>query len=128
MASPNDTAKTQVDIDGDLALREGNLATPPATINNLNVGNRSFYRFYGAATAADFDISGLTGGVDGKIVILANHTPKRMKILHNSVSSSVGNRFWCNNEADIQLDKGGSAALIYSAAAGYWFLFSVGKP
>ncbi len=120
-ASPN----TRVDISGDVATRESNI-TVSGNSNNIAIGNSTFIRITGPT--ANFDVTGFAGGVDGKILIVANYTNYSMILRYLDSASLPINQLILNGSVDITINKNGGAIFIYSAAIGKWFLVGNSKP
>ena len=70
---------------------------------------------------SNFDITGLSGGVNNKFVLIFNVTTnKKIKLKHNDAASSVGNRFFMTDQSDMTILVYGSALLRYdSTIQGY---------
>ena len=115
------TPNTKLDINGDIALRIGSY-TAGGTNNNIAIGTSSFVRLSGPTGA--YSISGVSGGVNGKIVILYNSTSYDLFINHESGSSVAANRIWCSDNASKTIKSKGCASLIYSSTDNRWILFS----
>ena len=67
-------------------------------------------------------ISGLVAPVGFKSVILFNDTLQAMNILHQSISSSAGNKLSNNNDQDLIIQKKGFAKYVYSDSLTAWVL------
>ncbi len=116
---PNTTA----DINGDMALRSGNFAAVVGNNNNINIGARSFVIIAGPAGA--FTITGISGGQDGKIVILYNSTAFNMTIADASPLSLAQNRILTMSGANQSTFGTGNAMLIYDATAMQWVMTAI---
>jgi hypothetical protein len=112
------TANTRLDINGDLALRSSNVTAVNGANNNLVIGAFSNIRITGPT--APFSITGLAGGVNGKIVTLFNTTAQPMTIANNSGSSLAANRIITNTNADHALLAGGTVTLTYDSTLSSW--------
>lgn len=112
---------TYVDINGDLALREG---TALALANGANAtiapGATSHVRITGPTAA--FSVAGLTGGVNGKVITLINTTAQDMTLLHNS-AATLANGFFNPSSANYTLaGQYNSVTLIYNSTLARWVL------
>ncbi len=113
---------TKVDIDGDVALRAGAFTATNGNNNNITIGGRSFIRITGPAAA--FSITGIAGGVDGKVVILYNATAQNMTIANESTSSTDINRITTLTGSGIVTTGAGAITLIYDSTASRWIVTS----
>lgn len=86
--------------------------------NNM-VCNGRYVRIVGPTGV--FNISGIAGGVDGQVITLINTVAFAMTIT-NDATSATGNRILTLTGADFTTTTAGSATLVYSAAAGYWYM------
>ena len=122
--SPN----TTLDISGDLAIREYNYATAiPSTFNNANFDGANnqigFVRL--SSASSPFSITGIVGGVNGKMMSIYNATGQSMTIVNQSASSTAANRFITGTSANIPLPAGGTANLLYSSQDSRWVVRSI---
>jgi len=114
---------TYVDIAGDLATRYASVTASNGANNDIAIGTSSFVRITGPTAA--FSISGIAGGVDGKLLTLANSTAQPITISNESASSSASDRIWTlSNLGDIVINGQGAADLIYSAADSRWIVIT----
>ena len=94
----NTNPRTELDVEGALALREGNALPLTNGNTNLNISlgatPYSFYRITGPT--ANFTIGSIvpTTGADGQIVTLENTTTAPMTIRHNAGGAGI-NRILC---------------------------------
>jgi hypothetical protein len=96
------------------------------TTNNLPLSASSTVYPLNNTTGSAIDLTGLSnaGVSDGRIVTLVNTSVKVIVLKHQSVSSSVGNRFDLPGGADIYLAQKGRITLIYDAANTAWAFHS----
>jgi hypothetical protein len=117
------TPNTYVDISGDLATRYSAITASNGANNDVAIGASSLVRFTGPTAA--FSITGLAGGVDGKMVTLINSTSQQITISDESASSVVANRIWTlDNTGDLVVNGKGMIDLIYSAADSRWLVIT----
>lgn len=90
--------------------------------HDVLVGAYSFYKITGPT--AMFSITGMSGGVDGKIVVLYNLTNQPMMIVNNSSLSAAGNRILTMSGDIVTPADSSSMMLQYSAAEGAWLVIS----
>ncbi len=114
----NPIVNSMLDVNGDLALREGNAITVSAGVNNLATPATEFshYRLSGAAAA--FSIASLGGGNNGQIVNLINTTNQTMTII-NGVAIRTG------SGSNIDLGPQGSVSMIYNSTLSAWQVTAV---
>ncbi|MDP4199652.1 MAG: hypothetical protein Q8922_03515 [Bacteroidota bacterium] len=114
---------TYLDINGDLATRYSSVSASNGANNNLTIGTSSFVRLTGPT--ASFSVTGIAGGVDGKMLVLFNATTQQITISNESASSLAANRIWTlNSTGDIVISGKGAVKLIYSAADSRWIVIS----
>ena len=112
---------TTIDVNGDIALRASGYPALGGTNNDIAIGANSFIRISGPVAA--FTITGIAGGVDGKIVVLYNSTSQPMTIAHDNAGSSGSNRIYCKGGVSlIPLGQYGVVKLIYSSADSRWIV------
>ena len=116
----NTVPNTSVDVSGDLALRSWNCPIVNGTNNDIAIDSNSFIRIAGPTAA--FTITGISGGVDGKIVMLYNPTSYTMTINHDDAGSLSGNRIYCHNGTFALSGPYGVVKLIYSSADNHWIV------
>ena len=114
---------TTLDVNGDLATRMGTITVTNGNQNNINIGGSTFVKITSAT--GNFNVTGLAGGVDGKMVILYNSTNSNMTFNNNNANSSAGNRILTNTGGNVATSGTGSAILVYDSAAAAWILVSV---
>ena len=123
-SSPN----TKLDIAGDIALRENAVALPNGVTNNLAIGN---YSFITVNPAGNRTITGISGGVDGRIVVMCNLSANAITFNHNDNGSVAASRILCENGNNITIGTNagyGCVTMIYSTSAannvGAWMIVS----
>jgi hypothetical protein len=116
--SPN----TQVDIAGDIALRGGAFTAVNGNNNNINIGGASFVRITGPTAA--FTITGIAGGVNGKVVILYNAATYNMTIANENTNSIATNRITTLTGSGVTTTGVGAITLIYDSTASRWIVTS----
>ncbi|MGZ8558099.1 MAG: hypothetical protein ACXWWC_07200 [Chitinophagaceae bacterium] len=115
---------TKLDVNGDIALRISAFTAVNGNNNNINIGARSFVRITGPT--ANYSITGIAGGVDGKIIILFNKTGFDMTIA-DQTTSTAANQILCSNNSNAKIERNGCATLIYSSTDSRWILVSMYK-
>lgn len=115
------TANTVLDVNGSFAYREGTaISLANGANNNVAIGSYSYFRITGPT--ATYTISGLTGGVDGRIVTLFNTTSQPMTILNNA-TSTAGNQITTMLGANITTPAGPNIIqLQYNANLSKWLV------
>lgn len=93
-----------------LSTNTDNLAPGSQPITRLNV------------TAA-VSLSGVVAGVSGQFRYLYNAGSSTVTLLHNSTSSSAGNRFLVYTNANLPVTPGTSVTLLYDATSQAWRVF-----
>ena len=106
-----------LDVNGDLALREGTAIAVVTGANAITLtGEYSHYRLTGAAGA--FNLSTITGGNDGQVLTLINATGQIMTITNNNVANGI----LTGNGVDLSSTgtANSSVSLIYNATLARW--------
>ncbi len=128
LAGLNGNPNTTVDINGDLAMRRADITLVNGANNNINIGTASFVRVTGPTGA--FSITGIAGGVDGKVVILFNSTNQAMTITSLSGSSTAANQIdtlVTGGGANFVTTAQGSIMLIYDGNSSKWIAVGQGR-
>ena len=73
-------------------------------------------------TDASRDITGLAGGADGRIIIIANIGSFNIVLKHESSSSTAGNRFILSSATDVTLTPNQDVMLQYDSTSSRWRL------
>ncbi|MBK8686276.1 MAG: hypothetical protein IPN26_15570 [Bacteroidetes bacterium] len=110
-----------LDLNGDLALRIGSLVLVSGNNNNVSITTnpKSFYHITGPN--GNFFISGLNGGVNGRIVTLYNNTSFTMSIPHLSSASAANNQIYIGTSGDTLVLQGySSLTLQYNVTLSTW--------
>ncbi len=113
---------TQVDIAGGIALRAGAFTATNGNNNNINIGGASFIRITGPTAA--FTITGISGGVNGKVVILYNAATYNMTIANENTNSTATNRITTLTGSGVVTTGVGAITLIYDSTASRWIVTS----
>jgi Head domain of trimeric autotransporter adhesin len=111
---------TNLDINGDLALKQYSKFIYDSINNNLNIFNYSFVNIDNPTNI--FTITGFTGGVDGKILTILNTSNQNMTIANLKLSSDPANRINTLTGSDIATIGNGSVTLQYSIAHNRWMV------
>ena len=111
-----------LDVNGDIAMRYAGFTASNGANNDISIGSRSFLRITGPSAA--FSITGISGGTDGKVVVLYNGTAQKMTIANDNASSTTAaDRIYTltnSGTGDYTVNGNGTATLIYSAADSRW--------
>jgi hypothetical protein len=118
--SPN----TLLDINGDFAMRQTGYTASSGSNNDISVGATSFIRVTGPGAA--FTITGIAGGVDGKVLVIYNATTQNMSITNNDGLSSAANRVY-TLAGTVSTTGTGCISLIYSATDSRWIVTAVNQ-
>lgn len=114
-----------MNIQGAIALQAGSdFATSTAYANNANLGNSSFVRV-NATSSAFLGITGIAGGVNGRILTLVNASSTASFTLYNqNASSTAANRIITGIGTDLTVAGDSSVLLAYDAGSSRWRVFS----
>lgn len=111
---------TKLDVEGDFSTRESVINTTITAINNFAIGAYSFVTITGET--ANFSISGIASGVNGKQLKIYNNTNFTMTLLNLSLSSVTANQIITGTGADIILPANGTVELVYSTNKMKWIV------
>lgn len=93
---------------------------------DLAIGTNIFIEVSGPTGA--FTINGITGGRDGRQIILLNQTGQNMTLANQSgVEPTPANRLVCLTGADKSVTGNSAALLLYSAASSRWVVVYFGQ-
>lgn len=115
------TPSSKLDINGDLALREGTAIAVVTGSNALTLtGEFSHYRLTGAAGA--FAVNTIAGGNNGQVVTLINAATQTMTINNNNAANGI----LTGNGANLVSNGTGnsSVTLMYNATLARWVVTS----
>jgi len=112
--------QSKLDIDGDLALRNSALILSNGINNNVDLASAQMSSFTITGPTANFSITGLTGGNDGRILILFNATSYYMTLSHENTSSSAINRIFLGGASDMILAPNDKIILTYNTTINRW--------
>lgn len=120
------TPQTALDVNGDIAIRELNYTTSlSGTVNNIDFsgdGNRrSFVRV--ATTSSNVSLTGLSGGVNGKVITVYNASSNTIILKHLNASSATANRIVTPTGQDFLIPPRNSANFIYSSTDQAWITY-----
>jgi hypothetical protein len=109
----------------------GEFVTPaitPAQITantaDYTTGNGVFFRL---STDASRTLSGISGGVDGKRLLIINVGSFPLVLAHENTGSIAVNRIISPTAADLTIAANGSIDLVYDATTARWRAFAVGS-
>ena len=94
--------------------------------HTLNPSNAVFVKL--SALSAAGNLSGISGGEDGRFLILYNpttNTSNDLTIKHDDSNATAANRIYTMTGTDVVVDARGSAMFIYDAEADRWVVISV---
>lgn len=116
-ARPN----TLLDVNGGVSLRATTNAQITANTNDYAIGSGTTFRL---SSDASRNITGLTGGYDGKIIIIRNVGANDIVFVHNA-GSAVANRFDMSGGLSITISANHSITFQYDATSAKWYDIAV---
>ena len=89
-------------------------------LHNLVIGRGTWFELTVVGSSAG--LTGLTGGEAGRIIVIKNAagSANSLLLVHNSSSSSEGNRFVMRGAANLTIPINGAHALVYSNEVRGW--------
>ncbi len=73
--------------------------------------------------ASDLSLSGITGGADGRVLLLVNVTAAQTLTIKHDVTSTAANRFYCPEAIDLAMTPFSGVLLIYDSTLTRWEVF-----
>jgi hypothetical protein len=113
---------TRLDVNGDFSMRENNLFLANGNNHNLPVGLSSFANV--SNVTANYTITGISAGVDGKIFTIVNSSPFNLTIAHLDTGSDPINRINTLAGANISTIGNGSVTFQYSTIQNRWMVIA----
>lgn len=110
--------QTKLDLKGDVAFNFGTYTALDGDNNDIDLGSYVTVKISGPTN--NYRITGIIGGVDGRMIILYNNTDKDMLLRHDDANSQAGNRIYCCEEGQYSVKSYGAVILMYDGATGYW--------
>lgn len=105
-------------------LKESKMILPPATpttlganANDYDAGLTVWARISASTTVS---ITGLLGGIDGRVLILTNVGAQTVTITNQDAASAAANRVITYNGLSIVLAQDGSVVLVYDGTDSRW--------
>jgi FG-GAP repeat len=121
---------TALDLGGDLSLRTGAL-TLVAGLNNdvdINTDKKAVYKIAGAGLTGGAQISGFTGGIDGRIITIFNNSTTNAIQLYDESNatnlSTATNKILTGTGQSAVIYGNGSATLRYDGSKQRWTIMS----
>lgn len=105
--------------------RADDTAITGAGNHTLNPGNATFVKI--GALSADGVLVGISGGADGRLLIVYNSdTADELRIAHDSSSeSTASNRIYTMTGSNVDITARGTAMFIYDAGASRWITLNI---
>ena len=93
--------------------------------HTLDPGNGTFIKL--GALSADGVLVGISGGADGRVLVVYNSDDTdELRVAHDSSSeSTAGNRIYTMTASNVDIVARGTAMLIYDAAASRWVVINI---
>ena len=119
----NTNPQAALDVNGDIILRTGSLTLVNGQNNDINTASAkfSFYSITGPTTV--FNISGLNGGVDGRVITLYNSTSFLMVLQHQQLSVAA-NQIHTGTGVDFSLSSYSAVTFRYMSTDNKWHISS----
>ncbi len=120
----NINPKASLDINGDIILRKAAMPLVNGLNNNINTTASRFSHYEISGPTTPFDISGFTGGEDGRMITLYNPTAFLMTLKHLDAGSAAANQVNTGTGLDFILSSYSSVALRYMSIDNTWHISS----
>lgn len=115
-----------LDVNGGIAFRATTNNVSSGIINDYAIGSGSFFRLNVTSTDGILIIKGITGGVDGKLLMITNADAgtDMIQFIHDSVNATAANRIYTANTTTYNLYPGHTTCFIYDATTQRWKQFA----
>lgn len=98
------------------------IVTDSGSLNNFSTTDETSFKFTQAT-----EITGFSGGIDGKLLYIYNGNSSPLILKNSSSSSLSGNRIITNNNADLTIPINGGTILQYDNDSSIWRVASSGS-
>ena len=115
------TPQTVLQVDGDLSLIASDIAAA-SDETALAIGSRSSYRVTGAGST----VRGISGGINGKFLILFNDMSADLILTNEDGLASAANRILTPTAGDMTVSPDQATLLQYQGAVSRWVVISGG--
>jgi hypothetical protein len=112
------TPNVTLDINGGVASRQTTKSEITANQNDYAIGSGTAFRM---SSDASRNVTGLTGGSDGKLLIIRNVGAQNIVFTNEDAASTAANRITTSTGANITLAPNGTLTLMYDATSSRWF-------
>jgi hypothetical protein len=116
----NTNPQAALDINGDLIIRNAALTLANGLNEDINTITPKFSHYTVSGPTAGFEIGGLTGGVDGRMITLYNSSAFLMVIKHQSAGSLAANQIHTGSGVDFTLSSYSSVSFRYQDVDDLW--------
>jgi hypothetical protein len=109
-----------LDVNGDLIIRNAALTLVNGANDDINTTSSKFSYYTISGPTTVFEIGGLTGGVDGRMITLYNSSQYLMVIKHLSAGSLASNEIHTGSGVDFTLSSYSSVTFRYLSSDNLW--------
>ncbi|MEO7767160.1 MAG: hypothetical protein ABIS01_07030, partial [Ferruginibacter sp.] len=95
------------------------------SINDLNIGTKNFISLTGTAFNQQFTITGITGGVAGKTIIIYNSGSGNMIVNNLNSASAAANQISTLNGGNINTNQAGNMTFVYDGVSSKWIVTGI---
>jgi hypothetical protein len=113
-----------LDVNGDLILRNGNMTLVNGANEDINTTTQKFSNYTISGPTSVFEIGGLNGGTNGRMVTLYNSSAFLMVIKHLSPGSATANQIHTGTGADFTLSSYSAVTFRYMSLDNLWHIVS----
>ena len=118
------TPQGKLDINGDVVLQNANITLANGANDNIDISTQKFSHYTISGPNTVFEIGGLSGGVDGRMVTLYNSSAFLMVVKHLSAGSIAANEIHTGTGLDFTLSSYSSATFRYLSLDNLWHIQS----
>jgi hypothetical protein len=120
----NTNPAAALDVNGDLILRNGNIILVNGANENINTTAQKFSNYTITGPTTVFEIGGLNGGTNGRMITLYNSSAFLMVIKHLSPGSATANQLHTGTGVDFTLSSYSAVTFRYMSLDNLWHIVS----
>lgn len=118
----NITPNVGLDINSGVAIRQQTKTQITSNQNDYPIGAQTSFRM---STDVSRNITGLTGGFDGKILVIRNIGSANIVFTHEDTNSTAANRITSSTAGNLTIAPNGTVIFQYDNTASRWFDLAV---
>ncbi|MDZ4748559.1 MAG: hypothetical protein SH808_08730 [Saprospiraceae bacterium] len=122
-----ETPEAMLDVNGDVIFRTGELTIADSLNYILDVNSTKYSYYRVLDTLGDFTISGISPGIDGRIVTLFNRSNFNMQLNHLDLAVDSTQRIITGTGENLNIPEHGMVSLLYDSTEQKWVVKNTSK-